>query len=103
MQLVQGRGQIKTAKLSRRSMSGPRWEERMGDPSPSGKTFDFTLLPPRAQLNLWALGLSADTGHVGILFKPNQFITSLGYDYGGAITASRAATMGGTVTLGFDP
>ena len=75
----------------------------MGDPSPSGKTFDFTLLPPRAQLNLWALGLSADTGHVGILFKPNQFITSLGYDYGGAITASREATMGGTLTLGFDP
>ena len=75
----------------------------MGDPSPSGKTFDFKLLPPRLQLNLWALGLSADTGHVGIVFKPNQFLTGLKYDYGGAITASRAATLGGTLTLGFDP
>jgi hypothetical protein len=70
----------------------------MGDPTPSGKTFDFTLLPPRLQLTLWTLGLSADTSHVGIAFRPNQFLTSLNYDYGGAISASR-----GAFTLGFDP
>jgi len=75
----------------------------MGDPSPSGKTFNFTLLPPRLQLQLWTLALSADTSRVGIAFKPNQFITSLDYNYGGAITASRAATMGGTLTAGFNP
>jgi hypothetical protein len=75
----------------------------MGDPSPSGKTYKFSLLPPSLQLQLWVLGLSADTSRVGIAFQPNQFITGLNYNYGGAITASRAATMGGTVTLGFDP
>src|SRR5262249_60472271 len=75
----------------------------MGDPSPSGKTFNFTLLPPRLQLQLWTLALSADTSRVGIVFKPNQFITSLDYNYGGAITASRAATMGGTLTAGCNP
>jgi hypothetical protein len=75
----------------------------MGDPSPSGKTFDFKLLPPRLQLQLWTLGLSADTSHVGITFRPNQFVTHLDYDYGGAITASRATAMGGTIAVGFNP
>jgi hypothetical protein len=75
----------------------------MGDPAPSGKAYDFKLLPPRLQLQLWTLALSADTSHVGIAFKPNQFVTHLDYDYGGAITASRAATMGGTLTVGFNP
>lgn len=75
----------------------------MGDSSPVGKTFDFKLLPPHLQLKLWAQGLDADTSRVGIVFQPNQFLTSLSYDYGGTITASRAATIGGTITLGFDP
>ncbi|WP_425230882.1 hypothetical protein [Sphingomonas sp.] len=71
----------------------------MADPP---KVFDFTLLMPRIQLNLWTLALDAKTDAVAIAWKPGQFTTALKYNYGGAIQASMAVS-GQSLSLSLDP
>jgi hypothetical protein len=49
---------------------------------------DFMLLPPKLQMQLWVLGLDADTSKVNIAYKNKAFITNLTYNYGGNVEAT---------------
>lgn len=49
---------------------------------------DYSLLPPKLQLQLWVLALDADTGKVNLAYRRGSFRTALGYNYGGNIQAS---------------
>lgn len=49
---------------------------------------DFKLIPPNLQMQLWVLGLDANTSRVNIAYKSGGFLTSLAYNYGGNIEAA---------------
>jgi hypothetical protein len=49
---------------------------------------DFTMLPPKLQMQLWILALDADTSKVNIAYKHKAFLTNLTYSYGGNVEAA---------------
>lgn len=49
---------------------------------------DLGLLPPRLQMELWVLGLDADTSRVNIAYRNGTFRSNLAYNYGGNVEAS---------------
>lgn len=55
---------------------------------PDGFDIDFTALPPKLQMQLWVLGLDANTSKVNLAYRYRGFRTSLTYNYGGNLEAS---------------
>lgn len=64
-----------------------------------GKPFDINLklLPPRLQMQLWVLGLDANTSKVGIAYRSGCFTSNLSYAYGSHLEASMSTCMDGAV------
>jgi hypothetical protein len=61
----------------------------MGDENEqSGFDITFKKLPPELVVRLWTLALDADTSKVNLAYKPGSFVTSLAYNYGGAVEAA---------------
>lgn len=69
----------------------------------NGFDISFKLLPPDLQMKLWILALDANTGKVSIAYKPSTFVTSLAYNYGGNIGASRSVRRDFSTTVGVNP
>jgi hypothetical protein len=63
---------------------------------------DFSLLPPKLQMQLWVLALDANTSKVNLAYRSGSFVTSLGYNYGGNVEASLSVRRVST-TLGVNP
>ena len=76
----------------------------MPDNEGTGTGFDikFEMLPPKLQMQLWVLGLDANTSKVNIAYKSGGFTTGLAYNYGGNIEASMSLPRFST-TLGVNP
>lgn len=76
----------------------------MPDNEGTDKGFDikFEALPPKLQLQLWILGLDANTSKVNIAYKSGGFTTGLAYNYGGNVEASMSLPRFST-TLGVNP
>ncbi len=55
-----------------------------------GFEIDYKLLPPKLQMQLWVLGLDANTSHVALAYKAGAFTTNLTYNYGGNVDAAFA-------------
>jgi len=70
-----------------------------------GDGFDiaFKALPPELQMRLWVLALDANTGKVGLAYKPGSFVTSLTYNYGGNLEASLSYRRDFSTTIGVNP
>jgi hypothetical protein len=77
----------------------------MGDEN-KDQPFDikFTALPPELVVKLWTLALDADTGKVGIAYKPGGFTTNLNYNYSGKVSASLGVPrLAASAEAGFTP
>jgi hypothetical protein len=74
----------------------------MPDNEEKGFDIKFEMLPPKLQMQLWVLGLDANTSKVNIAYKSGSFTTGLGYNYGGNIEASMSLPRFST-TLGVNP
>ncbi len=75
----------------------------MGDEN-KDQPFDikFTALPPELVVKLWTLALDADSGKVGIAYKPGGFTTNLNFDYSGKVSANLSVPRLST-SAGFTP
>ncbi len=74
----------------------------MPDNEEKGFDIKFEMLPPKLQMQLWVLGLDANTSKVNIAYKSGSFMTGLAYNYGGNIEASLSVRRFST-TIGVNP
>lgn len=76
----------------------------MPEPKGTGTAFDikFELLPPKLQMKLWILALDANTSKVNIAYQKGSFLTGVGYNYGGNVTAALSLNRFSS-TIGVNP
>lgn len=72
------------------------------DAEESSFDFDFNALPPSLQLTLGQWMLQANTSRAALQYTQNLMRYSLGYSYGGNITAGLSSP-GFSTSLGFNP
>lgn len=63
---------------------------------------NFRPLPPRLQMQLWVLGLDADTSRVNLAYRDGNIRTGLAYNYGGNAEAF-LSTRRFSTTFGVNP